>query len=316
MDAARYNPARMCRLMIVPLAILTACGCQTIRTPEEHLAKMNNPKELDMISLPEYVVEPPDILLVEVLEALPGRPIQGERLVRPDGTISLGFYGDVYVAGLTCKEIKEKIVIHLRKWVNDDVLGLVGQDLEKKDDEGRPLRFEIPPAESDTVVVDVASYNSHVYYVLGDTNFTGRFPITGNERVLDAIQYAGGIAPDAATNNIRLVRPAPPGACCTQILPVNIAAIMQAGDTTTNYQILPGDRIFVYRDPIVRTTIFLNRLAQPFNTVLNSMLQYSFAARSIKSVNVPINGVTNGTTTGTTGTATGGAANNLGAGAR
>ena len=49
----------------------------------------------------EYVVEPPDLLVVEVLEALPGRPISGERLVRPDGKISLGFYGDLYVAGLT-----------------------------------------------------------------------------------------------------------------------------------------------------------------------------------------------------------------------
>ena len=35
-----------------------------------------------------HIIEPPDLLLVEVLEALPGRPISGERLVRPDGTIS------------------------------------------------------------------------------------------------------------------------------------------------------------------------------------------------------------------------------------
>ena len=42
----------------------------------------------------------PNILQVEVLEALPGRPISGEqRLVRPDGTISPGYYGDIDVAG-------------------------------------------------------------------------------------------------------------------------------------------------------------------------------------------------------------------------
>ena len=61
------------------------------------------------------MVEPPDLLLVEVLEALPGRPISGERLVRPDGKISLGFYGDVYVAGLTVPEVKEKIIRPLAK---------------------------------------------------------------------------------------------------------------------------------------------------------------------------------------------------------
>ena len=67
---------------------------------------------------PEYVVEPPDLLLVEVLETMPGRPISGERLVRPDGRISLGFYGDIPVAGLTLAQVKE-IVLHLRKYLND-----------------------------------------------------------------------------------------------------------------------------------------------------------------------------------------------------
>src|SRR5947207_1623087 len=48
------------------------------------------PHEGAMINLP-FTIEPPDLLIVEVLEALPGRRITGERLVRPDGTISLGF---------------------------------------------------------------------------------------------------------------------------------------------------------------------------------------------------------------------------------
>src|SRR5262245_48266764 len=63
------------------------------------------PHEGAMISLP-YVVDPADMMIVEVLEALPGRPISGERLVRPDGTISLGFYGDVHVKGLTLDQVK------------------------------------------------------------------------------------------------------------------------------------------------------------------------------------------------------------------
>ena len=42
------------------------------------------PHEGAMISLP-HVIEPPDLVIIEVLEALPGRPISGERLVRPDG---------------------------------------------------------------------------------------------------------------------------------------------------------------------------------------------------------------------------------------
>jgi len=40
-----------------------------------------------------------DVYIIEVLEALPGRPISGERMVRRDGTIGLGFYGDLPVVG-------------------------------------------------------------------------------------------------------------------------------------------------------------------------------------------------------------------------
>jgi polysaccharide export outer membrane protein len=72
---------------------------------------------------------------------------------------------------------------------------------------------------------------------------------------------------------------------------VNLAAIMSGGDSTTNYQLMPGDRIVVYRDPIVRTTIFIDRMAAPFQTVLNSILQYSFTARSLEYLQLGVRGI-------------------------
>ncbi|MGE3821434.1 MAG: polysaccharide biosynthesis/export family protein, partial [Isosphaeraceae bacterium] len=231
------------------------------------------------------------LLIVEVLESLPGRPISGERLVRPDGKISLGFYGEVFVAGLTTDEIKEKIVLHLRKFLPDEVLGL--NEIDPIDGSVK----EVEPRDSNRVFVDVTAYNSKFYYVQGDVAAPGKLPITGNETVLDAINYAGGLIPTAAPQNIRLVRPAPPGACCEQVLPINLAAIISSGDPTTNYQLMPGDRIVVYRDPIIRATIFIDRLAAPFQTVLNSMLQYGFTARTIKFIDEPLFG-NQGATTG------------------
>jgi polysaccharide biosynthesis/export protein len=315
MDCTWVDRRRFGYLFTMAVALM-ASGCQTVKTPEEKIAKSNIPGEFKKTSMPDYVVEPPDIIAVEVLEALPGRPITGERLVRPDGKISLGFYGEVYVAGLTTTEIKEKIILHLRPYINDEVLGLVTFD---------PRTGEVKkpsPAESNRVFVDITSFNSKVYYVQGDVGVPGRLPITGNECVLDAINYAGGLIPTASTTNIRLVRPAPPGACCEQLLPVNLAAIVNAGDSTTNYQLMPGDRLVVYRDPIVRTTVFLDRLAAPFNSVLNSMLQYSFTARSVKSINAPINPIATGTTNPNQGTGTANGVTtpstrlNLGGGAR
>ena len=83
-----------------------------------------------MISLP-YIIDPADLLLVEVLEALPGRPISGERLVRPDGKISLGFYGEIEVRGLTIEQVKVKIIKQLRKYLTDEVLGLIEVKVEE-----------------------------------------------------------------------------------------------------------------------------------------------------------------------------------------
>ena len=201
------------------------------------------PGELSKVAMPDYVIEPPDIILVEVLEALQGRPITGERLVKPDGKISLGFYGEVYVAGLTTTEVKAKVALHLREFVDDEKLGLSRTDPET----GKVRRID--PDRTDRIFVDVASYNSKVYYVQGDVGVPGRLPVTGNETVLDAINYAGGLIPTASKTKIILVRPSLPGKKGELTLPVDLDAIVSKGDVTTNYQILPGDRLIVHRDP-------------------------------------------------------------------
>ena len=96
-------------------------------------------------------VQKGQILIIEALEALPGRPITGERIVRPDGTIGLGFYGDVQVAGLNRNQIKVKVIEHLRKYINDAVLGLMRVD----PDNGKITT--IAPMNSDRIFIDDAS---------------------------------------------------------------------------------------------------------------------------------------------------------------
>jgi hypothetical protein len=92
-------------------------------------------------------VKPGSLLRIEVLEALPGRPLSGLRPVRPDGTISLDYYGDLYVAGMTREEIKAKLVEHLRKQLPDEILGLIEQDANGK-------IVEVEPKDSNRVFVD------------------------------------------------------------------------------------------------------------------------------------------------------------------
>ena len=193
--------------------------------------------------IPPYIVEPPDMLTISVASDLPGQPvgdaIAGEFLVRPDGRISLGYAGDIHVAGLTTDEIKVKIINHLREFLDDAKLGLVE---EKKEGVTR----KIPPERSKQVSVAVSSFNSKFYYVQGSFAKPGRFPVTGNETVLDAINFAGGLV--GRSNRIDLIRPAHLGGGEPTVFPVNLDAIVKDGDPTTNYQILPFDRIVAVRN--------------------------------------------------------------------
>jgi polysaccharide biosynthesis/export protein len=198
---------------------------------------------------PALVVEPPDLLLVEVLEAIPGRPISGERLVRPDGSITLGFYGDVHVAGLTLPEVKEKIVRHLQKFISDENLDLVEIDEngETVIDPATAKPKPLDPRESATVFVDITAYNSQVYYIEGEVASPGRLSVTGGDTVLDAIHFAGGLLPSADRSTVRLIRSYPKGSP-VQVLPIDYEEITMGTDSSTNYQILPNDRLVVRRN--------------------------------------------------------------------
>lgn len=173
--------------------------------------------------------------------------IRGEHLVRPDGTISLGTYGCVYVAGLTLYQIKEVVERHLAQYL---------------------LNPEIS--------VDVFAYNSQVYYIIMDGAGYGqqvfRMPITGNETVLDAISAVQGLAPVSSTKHIWLARPSPCHFGCNQILPVDWNAITQGASTCTNYQIFPGDRVFVRGDCLVRADNYLAKLLAPVERILGVTL--------------------------------------------
>ncbi len=223
------------------------------RLPAEASSSRASNRSAKETKRPEYVVEPPDLILVEVLEAAPGRPISGERLVRPDGRVSLGFYGEVEVAGLSIPEIKEKIVLHLRTYLSDRTLGLVEIDPYTGEPTVDPTTNkikQIDPRDTDRVFVDVTAYNSSHVYVEGDVLLPRQIPYTGGDTVLDLIHDAGGLLPTCDQTRIRLIRSFPKGSPA-RVLPVDYQQITMGTDSSTNYAVLPNDRLVVPRDPSV-----------------------------------------------------------------
>jgi polysaccharide export outer membrane protein len=178
---------------------------------------------------------------------LPSRPISGERLVRPDGMISFGFYGDIYVRGLTLPQIKHKLIVHLRKFLTDEMLGLVAQDEEGK------WQF-VKPQDSNKVFVNVSASPSKIYFVQGDVDSPGKLPWTASETVLDALNAAKGLLKTADPRNIRMVRPGRDGEPA-RVYKIDHEAILERGEIAQNYQLFPGDRLIVGRNPIMPITL-------------------------------------------------------------
>jgi hypothetical protein len=128
------------------------------------------------------------------------------------------------------------------------------------------------------VSVDVFSYNSKVYYVIFDGGGYGqdliKLPITGNETVLDALSnpQVAGLPAFSSTKHIWIARPNPETGACDQILPVNWRAITAGGAANTNYQILPGDRVYVKADTLISIDNFVAKAISPFERMFGFTL--------------------------------------------
>lgn len=286
----------------VAAGVLGSAGCMT---PRPHLAGHRAtppitlpapgsvPTELNPVTLPEYVIEPPDVLTIEArlkkvkpnpevdkldeqlkkemneeqrkalleqrrqllmqppeytgdTESLPYNPIQNQFQVRPDGTVYLGAYGTVSVAGLTTNQARLAIRSVLARQINYEAGGT--------------------REDSVLVLVDVVQYNSKTYYVITDGGGAGErvaeFPITGKEFVSTAIARIGGLPEEASKRNIWVARRTPQ-LNEEQILPVDWVGMTQWGVTSTNYQLFPGDRVYVKAQRIVTVDRTLAKLLNP-----------------------------------------------------
>ncbi len=108
------------------------------------------------------------------------------------------------------------------------------------------------------VSVRLTNWDSKKIYVLGEVNSPGSFLYIGNETVLDALIEAGGVTTSSNRHNIIVSRPSSCGECRT-VMKICYDQIVQLGDASTNYQLLPGDRVFV------PSMTFMDDLKQTFN---------------------------------------------------
>jgi len=222
-----HSPRRP-TILAAGLLIFSVAGCHGMA--RKHEAKSipqygtidpSQPGELRKVSQTPYVIEPPDELEITVQPPFPAWSL-ANFTVQADGFVDLGLAGEAYVYGLTLPEAEQRIAVQL----NDHARG----------EDARTNRHY-------KVSVRLATGQSKYYYVLGTVANQARYKANANDTVLDAILQAG-LKSNSLPEKAYLVRPHPLGGA-DQVLKIDWFGIKDRGDTLTNYQLFPGDRVVV-----------------------------------------------------------------------
>jgi polysaccharide biosynthesis/export protein len=155
-------------------------GTGTINAASQQAAITNSssspadvPKPKDAASN-DYVIGPDDLLSVVFWR---DQQLSGDVLVRPDGKISLPLLDDVQAAGLTPKQLRDRLVGEARRFVSEPVATVV-----------------------------VRQVNSRKVYITGFVARPGQYALTPQMTVLQLIATAGGLQDFAKSKEIRIVR--------------------------------------------------------------------------------------------------------------
>ncbi len=156
-------------VLILSIPFSASCAPPAVKkaTPQR---KVPVQKEADST----YKIGAGDVLAIQVWRE---PSLSGQFTVRPDGKITFPLLNDIKTEGLTPLELKAALEKRLSKFISSPV-----------------------------VTVGVQEVNSKNIYVLGKVNTPGKYPLTTETTVLQAIAEAGGLAEWAEGDDIVILR--------------------------------------------------------------------------------------------------------------
>jgi polysaccharide export outer membrane protein len=135
--------------------------------------------------------------------------VSGQFLVRPDGRISVPLIGDVTASGRTPEQLEKDIADRLSKFIKDP-----------------------------QVNVGILAVGSKKYFILGEVNKPGSFPLVVPTNVLEALVNAGGFRDFANTSKILILRG-------SKVITFNYKQVTRGKKPEQNIFLEPGDKIIV-----------------------------------------------------------------------
>jgi len=153
-----------------------------------------------------YVIGAEDVLFLKVWNEA---QLTGAIIVRPDGKISLPLIGELQAAGLTPEKLGTSITEGLSKFLTHP-----------------------------DVTISVQQVNSKKYFIIGEVQKTGAFPLVVPTTVLEALVQAGGFRDFAKTGSIVILRRG-------ERLKFNYKNVIKGKNSDQNIQLEAGDQIVV-----------------------------------------------------------------------
>ncbi len=206
------NTKNFIGVVVSLFVFLFLAACVTSDFPSVKELKNESPKVTGKTaSFSEtYVIGPGDGLDINVWKE---PDFSRQVIVRPDGKITLPLIGDVVAAGLTARQLQDKLEKLLKEYV------------------------EIPKAS----VSVTAAHNMRIY-LLGNVARPGEIEVTKPITVLEAVSIAGGLTEWAKQSDLRLMRKVN-GELKTYR--IDYKAIIDGRDPAQNIVLKPGDTIYV-----------------------------------------------------------------------
>ena len=158
------------------------------------------------VDVKTYIIGAEDVIFVKVWR---DNDISGQFLVRPDGRISVPLIGDVTATDRTPEQLEKDISDRLAKFIKDP-----------------------------QVNVGIISVGSKKYYILGEVNRPGAFPLVVPTNVLEALVQAGGFRDFANQTKILILRG-------DKHFTFNYKQVTRGKKPEQNILLEPGDKIIV-----------------------------------------------------------------------
>ena len=209
------NLTRFTTVAVLTLMMIGLTGCFS-SSPEDIVA-FAKPYEVDTTT-DKYVLQPPDEIVVYCAK-VPEIHTQKQQ-IRHDGKVSFEGLGELVAAGKTPKELADDLRIKVL-------------DLYKSEH-----------IVENAIDLKISSFQSKVYYVLGQVHQPGPRIYTGRDSVLTAIALAQP-NPMAWIKRIQIIRPSDNQNMKPKIFELNLGRMMAHGDTSKNVLLQEGDIIYV-----------------------------------------------------------------------